>query len=490
MSQGASSPFDFYRDMHRRRDAEELRSIAHVKRFIECFIGDPGFRAALADEPDSATALAAERGVEIDPHAISPLWKGGLRTVLSEDELAGYPLAAAWGRWTSDLRRFRDLMRVHGSAAGGDERFREWRLRRVSQADGELGDALNTIIHAVVTFELCDGCSVGCWFCGLSAKKLEGVFTYDADNATLWRDCVTSCRELLGPAMQTGFCYWATDPHDNPDYLRFVEEFRDITGELPQTTTALPFKDLEWTARLLDLYRRHPSVPPRFSILSTKVLRTIHDAFTPEDMLVVELVQQQDGSVVQKARAGRAAARNDVLGEEDGDGEAITDIGTIACVSGFLINMVRRSVKLISPCRSSEEHPLGYRTFEEAVFADGDELGERMLAMIERHMARSLPGSSPLRFRDDLDYRRADEGFVVSTRFRGYRFQGAPFVGDLGDIIAGADATVGETIGAMLGRGADYFNVTGAIDELFRQGLLEEGPQAGYREAAELQETR
>ena len=46
--------------------------------------------------------------------------------------------------------------------------------------------------------------------------------------------------------------------------------------------------------------------------------------------------------------------------------------GTIACVSGFLFNMVERNVRLISPCNASERWPLGYRIYDEGTFTDGE----------------------------------------------------------------------------------------------------------------------
>ena len=65
-----------------------------------------------------------------------------------------------------------------------------------------------------------------------------------AENARLWRAILDHWVDLFGTAAQTGFCYWATDPADNPDYPRFIEDYHAATGNLPQTTTAAPLRDL------------------------------------------------------------------------------------------------------------------------------------------------------------------------------------------------------------------------------------------------------
>lgn len=479
MSEPTATPFEHYRAMKQRRGGDELRTLAHIKRFMECLTGDPGFRDALVESPDNAADVVAGRGIDIDPHELAPFWHGGFRVGLANEELENYPLALLWKRWIADLIQFRDLMRVHGAAAGGDRTFRAWRLRRVAQADSELGDARHTVVHAVVSFELCSGCSVGCWFCGLKADKLEDVFPYSEANARLWREVLQVTRDKLGMATQTGFCYWATDPYDNPDYLDFINDYHDVIGVLPQTTTAVPFKDLDWTRRLVDTYRDRPGVPARFSILSTKILRTVHDNFTPEELLAVELVQQQPGSVVVKSRAGRILDRDKPLPDPAGNATDVAhDMGTIACVSGFLVNMVEKSVKLISPCRASEEWPLGYRVFLERRFSNATDYAEALDEAFTTRMIEHLPAHALLSFRPDLAHDRTEAGFTVSTPFKRHRFAGAPFLPELGDLVARGDLTMSDVVERIVEEGGDLFGVTGAIESLFKAGLLDESTYA------------
>ena len=49
-----------------RRTAEDLRSIAHVKRFLECLTGDTTFRKKIKANPSSANHVAKNRGIDVD----------------------------------------------------------------------------------------------------------------------------------------------------------------------------------------------------------------------------------------------------------------------------------------------------------------------------------------------------------------------------------------------------------------------------------------
>ena len=92
---------------------------------------------------------------------------------------------------------------------------------------------------------------MGCWFCGLDAPGLTGVFTYTAEGAALWRDVLHVLRDLCGEAAQLGFCYWATDPPDNPEYEHFIEDFVEIIGDFPGFTSARALHDPERTRSLV-----------------------------------------------------------------------------------------------------------------------------------------------------------------------------------------------------------------------------------------------
>src|SRR4051812_43545899 len=140
--------------------------------------------------------------------------------------------------------------------------------------------------------------------------------------------------ELFSDAVGNGFCYWGTDPLDNPDYEKFLIDFRRILGKLPQTTTALGHKDPQRSRALLQLAHESGGFVERFSVLSLSLFNRIHEEFTPEELLCVELVQQFNEMEGGKALAG--AGRERALrkhAEKNVPLPAnIEDGGTIACV--------------------------------------------------------------------------------------------------------------------------------------------------------------
>ena len=75
----------------------------------------------------------------------------------------------------------------------------------------------------------------------------------------------------------------------------------------------------------------------------------MHEGFTPEELLRVECVPQNkesaEGGLIRKSNAGRARK---FAKKRSGELVSEEQSSTIACVSGFLFNMVDRTVKLIS----------------------------------------------------------------------------------------------------------------------------------------------
>jgi hypothetical protein len=66
-------------------------------------------------------------------------------------------------------------------------------------------------------------------------------------------------------------------------------------------------------------------------------------------------------------------------------------------MSGFLINLVRKSVRLISPCPSSDQWPNGYVVYDERTYAHADEFSALIEDMIGRNMHSTASLERPLR---------------------------------------------------------------------------------------------
>ena len=253
--------------------------IPYIKRFLELYCGDRGFRELLYEDTSKANN---SNYVSVDAKEIRPLWD--LNYVPSDNEV-----------FNKNVRDYQDFHEMKGNwrekvrkeCEPSNERFKIWRQRQISRCKFELGDMLNDrLIHTPLMFELGDGCSVGCKFCGLNAKPLKTLYLYTEENKKEWREILETCKNVIGDASKWGVCYYATEPLDNPDYEKFCLDYAKVFGVFPQTTTAIALKNVERTRNLLKLSQENGGVIDRFSVLSLPALYKIFECFTPEESLI------------------------------------------------------------------------------------------------------------------------------------------------------------------------------------------------------------
>lgn len=352
-------------------DPSRVSAVAALKRLFEFWGFDREFHDAYLADP--ASVLAAS-GLDVDPRAASLV----LLRRLPEGDDGDLPKTFEWYRDFVDGRfvRGRNELRrqVHE-----DPRLRDWRDRQVLRCRREMPDLAHFMLHLPVVFELSLGCSVGCPFCALSAGRLQKVFRHTEDNAALWRDVLARLHALMGDVAGTGACYYATEPLDNPDYELFLADYYDEFGCVPQTTTAAATRDLNRTRELLRWGQMTYLHFDRLSLLSKEEGDLIHAAFTAEELLYTDLIPQfPDSPICSLKKAGRN------IRSEQGVS------GTVACASGFIVNMAERSVRLVTPTIADEEHPTGEIEYEKASFTDGASLEEVVCAMIDRHMHQTI----------------------------------------------------------------------------------------------------
>jgi radical SAM family RiPP maturation amino acid epimerase len=455
--------------------SDYAREVAEVKRFLERWSADDEFRQAVDHD---ANAAARAIGLSIDAAALAPLWDSTAAMTTPVERL---PLSLLRYRaWIWEKLEMREALRRQDPTM--DRRYAGWRQRQLNRVESQLHPVQNEgIVHAPFCVELTHGCSVGCWFCGISAPKLGDLFLYTPENAELFRGVVRANQELFGEAAGRGFLYWATDPIDNPDYERFMVDFHGLTGAFPQTTTALALKDVERTRALLRLSLAKGGKVDRFSLLTLKQLVKVHEQFTPLELLFVELVLQNKENVSIKVRAGRAEERKPKKADPQHVGNQLRS-GTIACVSGFLINMVERTVKLISPCEADDRWPLGYIVYAERHFADAADYRRIVQALADEQMKASLRARDPIAFFDYFRYEANDDGFVLTNQHHELSFDSHPVFAPLGERLA-EGRRAGLTVEALVDQlsddaAVDAADVWYALELMHGRGVLDTLPPA------------
>lgn len=416
--------------------------VSHVKRFIERWAADDRFRDALRHD---APAAAREWQLTVDPDAIRPLWDlPPDATDWRQWDMAAcesYPLAAAYLAFRRARLGAAEALRDVTPALPA---YRRWRARQMARCHSVFPRAFaDTLPHAPFACELSLGCSVGCWFCGVGADRLTAHAWYG--NGDQWRDILAVLRRVTGPtAGARGLVYWASDPLDHPHFEHFARDFTHAFGAAPHTTTALATRDVERTRRLLPQATAESPLAVRLSVLSIAMLDRIHASFSPELLAHVELVPQTPGSVLRKVPVGKARVRL-ATGSPAVSGRVPLNEGapSIACVSGFLINLVAGRVRLITPTPWSEHAPDGYLTLAEGAFATAADLEAVIARMIAEHM-RELPADDGmLRIVEGLRAEAHQDGVALVSAHARHVVGGGPLARALVDRLAGGCTVAG-----------------------------------------------
>lgn len=397
-------------------DAEYVREVAEAKRALELWTMEPGFQKEFLAAPEETLS---KHGLSVDAFAVKILCDHN--TAVEYQKTPPEELPSAVRRYRAFLHEKvteRERM-AKEYCVPKHPAFRAWRSRQLNRCWAELGTRNGSIIHVPMTFELDLGCSVGCPFCGVMAGRLQKVCRHDED-AALWKGVLSVAKEIVGDAAAQATCYYATEPLDNPDYEKFTDDFFEILGVVPQLTSAASMRNPERTrAYLFDALKKYRRVH-RFSVLSLDVLHKIFETFTPEELLCVELLPQfTEAPHNMFANTGRARKSKDLhVEKEEGN--------TIACISGFVVNMAERSLRLITPCGASETHPSGELIIAKESFKDLDDFKRRLVALIDRYMQEDFPKDQPLFLRPGISFDKTEQGieFFRSTKFR-LKFFGA-----------------------------------------------------------------
>ncbi|MCR5106909.1 MAG: radical SAM family RiPP maturation amino acid epimerase [Lachnospiraceae bacterium] len=342
---------------------------------------------------------------------------------------------------------FRDFLRDKGCAPS-NKTVSIWRDRNNKRCDSALGGVNISFIHAILTIELAEGCSVGCDFCGLGAERLKAVFRYTDENAALFKGVLKVLHEVLGDAAGFGMMYFATEPLDNPDYEKFEEDYFNEFHMLPQITTAVFDRNIERTRYFVHELDEKQGFIHRFSLRSLEMAKTALKEFTPEEMVNVELITQYEespyflpytvvGSEIENKDKRKKTRKNARLLDEalaetlDAPvlkneikrlkGLKHVDPGTICCVDGFRVNMCKKTINILTPCHQNEKYPNGISETKEVSFNDENDFRDKLLLLIDEYMKENVPDEEALELYDYLRLEKSKEGIFLISDISGYR---------------------------------------------------------------------
>ena len=485
--------------------AKEMDQVAQMKRFNEWLQADSELRKRLGrgkGQTEEQREWMSEIGIETTLRDISFFWKHPL-TVVSylelimksrgdeienkiKDILDEFPLLALWGKYYK-TRNFNRISAQNAIFNSTHENFDLWRKRRIASAKSELGFyGLEISPAPAFSFELNNGCSVGCWFCSFAVHRLSATFDYPKMKEEAL-NIVRHCRDIFGIEMlQLSLPYYRTEPHDNPHYIEFLKDFEKETGAVLCTATAV-CTDIEWIKSLLRYYQHREDGKvhywPRLSILTTNALRKIHTAFTPLELRDTDLLIQVKDTVRPKVTGGRILKEHAGLKEvenldtiEKSKLAALVPQGTISCVSGFNINLATRTIMLFSPCYTSAKWPHGFRVFGEAIYEDATDFPTVIKELIDKCAFTQPPKDKILKFRDDITFRRTEEGFDLATPNQLHHFKDNIYgYSSLGQLIAEGAYTYAQITESLVKEDKVIpATLTMAVQHLFNNGYIDE----------------
>lgn len=371
----------------------------------------------------------------------------------------------------------------------GESSYFNWRKRHIRAMRDELDWYGQSIDHPSFSIELGVGCSVGCTFCAFDAKKHETNYDYNNDeNRELFVAVARSLKNILGDkGCGGGMLYYATEPNDNPDYIDFLQEYYQVTGHKLCTSTAR--YDLKWIEDLKNFYSTPMPLPwPRLSVLSRHCMEKIHRHFAPIDFIypwiLAQSIEMEDER--SKVPGGRERfglkqlakvkdARN-YKSEEEVDYSKIPQ-GSIACVTGFKINMVKKTITAVSPCYTSYKWTHGYREYGTVSFSTPETVYPAFLNLIESCMHREVTDYMIYSWRDNLKVRLHKDGFELISPYKFYTFRGTKLYKALGEIMSDCQGfTLDEVRDILLKEVKDtnIFEVSRLLVSFYDAGFINE----------------
>lgn len=390
-------------------------ALPKFKRCMEWYSADPEFRALIEQAPDAAMRQLGFEN-ELDGSQVLE----AIRWMIFRKDPADPANPWIAGITAHQKPIIEHVKAMHTAECFADQRLwqHEENARARCAMESQAIRNQGAILYYPFAFELSKGCSVQCSFCGFAAEPHQCDFAFNDENAALFREVITAARELAGSILSCCPLYFATEPFDNPDYEKFMRVFREVTGGIPQTTTAvanrIPDRIRGWMQQA-GPHHMYEHAALRFSIRSLAQFRKIAAAYTPEELMHVELLANNPESIHRCSDSGRAsrnAAREDARNMVR---------YSICCISGFRVNMVERTVAFLEPELPDEEFPLGYRVRDIRRFENAEEFRRILKEFDARFIHSRLPRELPLFFNKNIRIQEESSRFVFVGDRTGYQ---------------------------------------------------------------------
>jgi len=166
--------------------------------------------------------------------------------------------------------------------------------------------------------------------------------------------------------------------------------------------------------------------------------------------------------------------------EEDQDSQ------TIACVSGFLINLVEKRIRLITLCNASDRWSFGSWVLDDALFYDVSHALEIIEQIIVKHIRETVHRDDHLRFRPDIKICNVQVHWCeLSTRWINLTFKRSDFlIGRLCELIGKEGFTAKSVVmefeteyGVSTTKNFEVLNL------LLQHGVFENEPSSGLQDS-------
>lgn len=363
---------------------------ARFKRALEWYSVDPSFRESASENPKGAFGqLGLEGAAESVLKGIRHILNGESHMEMAQRN----PYVTEFvnrNRFVSE--RVAQRYQQEQYAAYGIFRYADT-VRNRCRMESHLIRFHSNIYFSPACFELSDGCRVQCPFCGFAAKPWTADFPYTKENQALWRDIIRITREFLGPVVDYAPCYFATEPLDNSDYEAFLMDMRELSGNVPQTTTALAEK---YPERIRALIRNlgeeelAQNASLRISIRSLAQFRQIMELYSAEELEYVELLPNNPESSYVYSASGRAVQGHLNLPKQ----KAVQY--SISCCAGIRVNMVHKTISFVEPELPDADHPLGISIRETVSFQDAETYRNGLVKLFRSYAFGLLPYYVPV----------------------------------------------------------------------------------------------